>query len=161
MKARLREMWFSRSLRERVVVAVLVALAGAVLYVWLVQSAERARAKLRTTVSELKSQAVRVEQQAAEMVRLQAVLPAVVSQTDLPAMARNQAAASGISRALLRVDAPETNRAIVVFGSVPFQDWLSWVAALQKQHVHVENARIEAQSQPGLVSVTAALTRTR
>jgi len=152
-------MWVSRTLRERVLVGALIAVVGAALYVWLVQSAERARAKLRTDVIELRRQAARLEQQAAEMVRLRAATPAVVSQTEVLVLARNQAAASGISRTLLRLDAPENNRVVTAFGSVPFEDWLSWVSTLQAQHVHVEAARIEAQSQPGLVSATATLTR--
>lgn len=154
-------MWLSRTLRERVLVAALIAVVGAALYVWLVQSAERARAKLRTDVTELKRQAARIEHQAAEMVRLRAASPAVVSQTDVLVLARNQAAASGISRTLVRLDAPEANRAVTVFGSVPFDLWLGWVATLQSQHVHLESARIEAQSQPGLVSATATLTRAK
>jgi general secretion pathway protein M len=47
----------------------------------------------------------------------------------------------------------------VVFGAVPFADWLGWVAALQAQNVSLDAARVEALAAPGMVSVTATLGR--
>jgi type II secretory pathway component PulM len=42
---------------------------------------------------------------------------------------------------------------------VSFVDWLAWLATLQAQQVRVEAARVEALAAPGMVSVTATLTR--
>jgi type II secretory pathway component PulM len=42
---------------------------------------------------------------------------------------------------------------------VSFADWLAWLATLQSQQVRVEAARVEALATPGMVSVTATLTR--
>ena len=54
---------------------------------------------------------------------------------------------------------PDADHVQVAFGAVAFADWLGWIAALQAQQVRLEAARIEALSAPGMVSVTATLTR--
>lgn len=161
MRARLRRLWESRAPRERTVVAVLTAALGVVLYLWLVQSADRARGQLTTTVTTLRAQAARLEQQAAEYERLRATPPATASSTDLRALVQAQAGAAGLSRALQRIDAPDANQVQVVLGAVAFADWLNWVASLQSQQVRLDTCRIEALSTAGLVSVTATFTRAK
>lgn len=161
MSARLRSLWESRSSRERAVVAVVAAVVGAVLYLWLVQSAERARGQLKTTVSTLRAQATRVDQQAVEYERLRVTPPVTASSTDLRTLVQSQAGAAGVSRALQRIDAPDANQVQVVLGSVAFADWLTWVAGLQTQQVRLDTCRIEAMSTAGLVSVTATFVRAK
>ena len=160
MNAKLRRLWQSRAPRERVVIAVLAVLAGAASYAWLVQSADRAHTRLRASVPALRAQAARLEQQAAEFERLRAAPPPSVSQTDLRTLVQAQAGAAGLSRALVRIDAPDANQVVVVFGAVAFADWLNWVASLKSQQVRLDACRVEALSTPGLVSVTATLVRT-
>ena len=161
MRAQLRKLWESRAPRERVVIAVLAAILGVALYWGLVQSAGRARVQLRTSVTMFRAQAARLEQQAAELERLRAAPPATASQTDLRTLVQTQAGAAGLARALVRIDAPDANQVQVVFGAVPFADWLNWVAGLQSQQVRLDACRIEALSTPGLVSVTATFIRAR
>ena len=161
MKARLLKLWESRSPRDRVAIAVLAAVVGAVLYLWLVHSAYRARAQLGSSVSALRAQTLRLDADAAEVERLRAApaLPAV--QTDLRALVQAQVGAAGLTRALQRIDAPEANRVQLVFGSVAFADWLAWVATLQGQHIRLDTGRIEALTTPGLVGTTATFTRAK
>ncbi len=159
MRARLRRLWQSRSPRERVVAAVLAVVVGAALYAWLVQSADRARAQLRTSVTKLRADAVRVEQEAAELARLRALPPAAASQTDLRTLVQTQAAAAGLERALTRIDAQDSDQVQVAFGAIAFSDWLAWVSGLQSQRVRLDACRIEALTAPGMVSVTATLVR--
>lgn len=159
MKAKLRTLWQSRAPRERVVIAVLAVLAGVASYLWLVQSADRAHTRLRATVPALRAQAARLEQQAGELERLRAAPPVASSKTDLRTLVQAQAGAAGLSRALVRIDAPDANQVVVVFGAVAFTDWLNWVAGLTAQQVRLEVCRVEALSTPGLVSVTATLVR--
>lgn len=161
MNANLRRLWQSRAPRERVVIAVLAVLAGAALYVWLVHSADRAHTRLRASVPALRAQAARLEQQAAELERLRVAPAASVSQTDLRTLVQAQAGAAALSRALVRIDAPDANQVVVVFGAVAFADWLNWVASLKSQQVRLDVCRVEALSTPGLVSVTATLVRTK
>lgn len=159
MKAQMRQFWASRAPRERWVLATLAVILGAALYLWLVLSADRARLQLRATVTALRAQAVRLEQQAAEFERLRAAPAAPASQTDLRTLMQAQAGAFGLSRALVRIDALDAGQAQAVFGAVPFADWLAWVAGLQSQHVRLDTCRIEAMSTPGLVGVTATFAR--
>lgn len=159
MKAKLRDFWLSRAPRERVVMAILAVVAGVASYIWLVQTADQAQTRLRTSVPALRVQAAQLEQQAAELERLRAAPAISTSQTDLRTLVQEQADAAGLSHALLRIDAPEANQVVVVFGAVPFAEWLDWIAGLRTQHVRLDTCRIEALSTPGLVSVTANLTR--
>ncbi|MEK6243843.1 MAG: type II secretion system protein GspM [Pseudomonadota bacterium] len=161
MRARLRKAWESRAPRQRAIIAALAVLLGVALYVWLVQSAGRARAQLHTSVTTLRAQAARLEQQAAEFERLRAAPALSASQTDLRTLVQAQAGAAGLSRALVRIDAPDADQVVVVFGAVAFADWLNWIAGLKAQHVRLEASRIEALATPGLVSVTATLVRAK
>ena len=161
MNAKLHSLWQSRAPRERVVIAVLAVLAGAASYVWLVQSVDQAHTRLRASVPALRAQAARLEQQAAELERLRSAPPASVSQTDLRTLVQALAGAAGLSRALVRIDAPDADQVVVVFGAVAFADWLNWVASLKLQQVRLDTCRVEALSTPGLVSVTATLVRTK
>ena len=159
MNAKLRALWQSRAPRERVVIAVLAVLAGVASYVWLVQAADRAHTRLRASVPALRAQAARLEQQAGDFERLRSAPPAAASKTDLRTLVQAQAGAAGLSRALVRIDAPDANQVVVVFGAVAFADWLNWIAGLTAQQVRLDVCRVEALSTPGLVSVTATLVR--
>ena len=159
MNAKLRTLWQSRAPRERVVIAVLAVLAGVASYVWLVQAADRAHTRLRASVPALRAQAARLERQAGDLERLRSAPPAAASKTDLRTLVQAQAGAAGLSRALVRIDAPDANQVVVVFGAVAFADWLNWVAGLTAQQVRLDVCRVEALSTPGLVSVTATLVR--
>ena len=161
MKAQLRKAWESRAPRERAVIVALAALLGVVLYGWLVQSAGQARVQLRTSVTTLRAQAARLDQQALEVARLRAAPAAPASSTDLRTLVQARLGAAGLARALVRLDAPDADQVVVVFGAVAFADWLNWIAGLKSQHVRIDACRIEALSTPGLVSVTATLVRAK
>lgn len=161
MKAALRKAWESRAPRERVVIAALAAVLGAASYLLVLQSADRGRAQLRTSVATLRTQAALLDQQAAEHQRLSATPATPASPTDLRTLVQGRADAARLSGALTRIDAPDADHVLVTFGAVSFADWLGWIAALQAQHVRLEAARVEALSAPGMVSVTATLTRAR
>ena len=159
MMTQLRQLWEARAPRERKIVAVVAALVGAVLFVWLVHSADRERARLRTSVTMLRALAARLEHEAAEYESLRSKPPATTSKTDLRALVQAQIDAQGLARSKTRLEATGTNEVQVVFGAVPFAGWLKWVASLQSQQVRLDTCRIETLSTPGLVSVTATFTR--
>ena len=160
LKAQLHKAWESRAPRERVILAVLAVVLGVALTVWFVQSAVQARVQLRASVTTLRAQAARLDQQAIEVGRLRTAPAISASQTDLRALVQAQAGATGLARALVRIDAPDADHVLVVFGPVAFADWLNWIAGLKSQHVRLDACRIEA-STPGLVSVTATLVRAK
>ena len=161
MRAQLRKLWESRSPRDRVLIAVLAAVVGVALYLWLVQSAYRARAQLGSSVSLLREQSIRLDADATELERLRSMPAPAAPQTDLRTQVQAQAGAAGLARAILRIDAPDANQVQVVFGSVAFADWLAWIASLQTQHIRLDSSRIEALSTPGLVGVTATFVRAK
>lgn len=159
MRERLKTLWQSRSPRDRTIISVIAVLVIVVLYVLLVASANRARPQLRASVLTLRAEAVRMAQYAGEVERLRAVPPPAASQTDLRTLVQAQVESAGLASALVRIDAPEANRVLVVFGAVPFPDWLQWVVALDAQFIRLETCRLEALSKPGLASVTATFVR--
>src|SRR3954470_19474097 len=160
MKAAVKKAWLSRSPLERMVIVGLAALLSIAGYVLLLQSAERARVQLRTSVSALRTQAVLLERQAAEHQLLRAAPASPASPTDLRTLVQARSDAARLS-SLMRIEALDVDHVQVVFGAVPFSDWLAWVAALQAQHVTLDAGRVEALSAPGMVSATATLGRSR
>ena len=156
----MKKAWHSRSPLERMVIAALAVLLGIAGYAWLLQSAERGRAQLRTSVAALRTQAVLLDRQAAEHQLLRAAPAIPASPTDLRTLVQARADAARLA-GLTRIEALDADHVQVVFGAVAFADWLGWVAALQAQHVSLDAARVEALSAPGMVSVTATLGRAR
>lgn len=161
LETQLRKTWESRAPRERAVIAILAVVLGVALTVWLVQSAAQARVQLRASVTTLRAQAERVDRQALEIGRLRAAPAVTASVSDIRTLVQTQAGAAGLARALVRIDTPDADQAIVVFGAVAFADWLHWVAGLKSQHIRLANCRIEALATPGQVSVTATLVRAK
>lgn len=161
MKARLRKIWESRSPRDRVLIAILAAVVAVVLYLWLIQSAQRARTQLDASLSVLRAQAIRLDLDATELERMRAMPVPPAAQTDLRTLIQARADAAGLTRALVRIDAPDANQAQVVFGAVAFAEWLAWVAGLQAERIRLDSGRIEALSTPGMVGVTATFTRSK
>lgn len=161
MRVRLLKIWESRSPRDRVLIAILAAVVAAVLYLYLVQSAQRARTQLDASLSVLRAQAIRLDQDATELERVRAMPVPAAAQTDLRTLIQARAEAAGLARALVRIDAADANQVQVVFGAVAFSDWLAWVAGLQAERIRMDTGRIEALSTAGMVGVTATFVRAK
>lgn len=159
MSARLRQLWQSRAPRERLLLAILACVLLVIAYVLLIYSAERARAPLRVSVMQLRAQAARLDQQAVELGHLRAAPAATISSSDLYKLVQDRVAQAGLAHALTRIDAPDADHVVVVFGAVAFADFIDWIASLKAQHIRLDACRIEALSTPGLVSVSATVTR--
>ena len=168
MKAQLRQLrdhlrraWLERAPHERVILAALTAIVAAVLYVMFLQVSSRERAKIGASVAQLRSQATTLEEQARELVQLRAVPAQSVPTQNLRTQVQARITDAGLARVLVSIDAPDPDRVKVVFGSLPFADWLAWVVSLQAQHIRLEDCRIEALTEPGLVAVTATFARAK
>ena len=159
MRARLRALWEARAPRERKVIAVLAAVLLVIAYGLLLQLAGQARAPLRASVATLRAQAVALDQQALEYAQLRAAPAATASSGDLLQLVQGRVEAAGLAHGLARMDAPDADHVVVVFGAIAFADWLDWVAGLQEQQVRLDSCRIEALATPGLVSISATLAR--
>lgn len=159
MNKRLREIWQSRSPRDRMILTILAILIAITLYATFVIAANRARPQLLGSVLALRADAARLEALAVEVERLRTLRPPPASQTDLRSLVQAQVSASGLANALVRIEAPDPDRVQVVFGAVAFADWLNWTIALSGQNIRLESSRVEALSKPGLVSVSAGFVR--
>jgi general secretion pathway protein M len=161
MNSMLRKRWESRAPRERALIAAMSLVLAAVLYALLLHSAQLARTQLLSSVTTLRAQAARVEQQASEIARLRSAPVVSTSPTDLRTLVQARASGAGLAQALVRIDTVDSNQVVVVFGAVAFADWLRWIAELQSQQVRLDACRIEALTRQGMVSVTATLQRAR
>lgn len=161
MKAKLLKLWESRSPRDRVIIVILTVLVGSALYLLLVQSAYRARTQLGKSVNTLRAQSVRLNLDATELDRLRALPAPPSSQTNLRTLIQARVDAAGLTRALVRIDAPDANQVQLAFGAVAFAEWLALVASLQAEHIRLDTSRIEALSTQGMVGVAATFTRAR
>ncbi len=153
--------WQSRTPRERVIVLAAALFMAIVAYGLFVSSADQARTRLRARVAALRMQAVQVEREASEIEALKSESAKIAAPADLRAVVQEQASAAGIAGTLGRVEAPSEGELQVSFGAVGFAQWLGWISNLESRHVLLESCRIEALSSPGLVSLTATLSRPR
>jgi general secretion pathway protein M len=138
---------------------ILGVISSAVLYLGLVSSADKARARLRSSLPQLRVQAEEFEQQAAAYERIKVTPSTLPSSGDLQALAQSQADALGLSHALNSIDALDDDLVQVTFQAVPFADWLKWTMAMQLQRVRFEKGRIEALPESGIVTVTGTFVR--
>ncbi|MDE2367270.1 MAG: type II secretion system protein M [Betaproteobacteria bacterium] len=159
MRARLRKAWESRAPRERRTTIALAIILSVTLYGWLVTSADRARAQLRSSIPVLRGQATILEQHASELERLRAAPRPSINPVDLRVLMQTQADALGISHAEASIIMQTPDQVQVTLSAVPFEDWLNLVGAMQLQHVRLDSSRMAALSAPGMVSVTATFVR--
>ncbi|BBE50706.1 hypothetical protein OYT1_ch1146 [Ferriphaselus amnicola] len=160
MKIQWLRFWQSRAPKERRIIAYAGAILLVLSYVWLMQLGWTAHVRLRASVTELAAQAHRLAQQASEIERLRLSASPTASATDLRVIVQAQTNAAGLAQALVKLDAPDANQVMVVFGALPFKAWLDLLVGLQAQNVRLASCRIEALSAPGMVSLTATLQRT-
>lgn len=156
--AGLREFWAARKPRERVFLTVLaLVIMGAALIqgLW---SAHQARERLREQVPRLRGQVETMQRQAAEIRQLQAQ-PAIRPPEGPALVAAVEAAARGAGLALspgeIRLEGP---RELRLRAELPFDAWLAWLAALQRDvRLRLIRGDIEAAQAPGTVRVDALL----
>jgi general secretion pathway protein M len=134
-------------------------ISSAILYLWLVSAADRARTRLRSSLPQLRIQAEEFGQQAAGYERIKVTPFMPPSSGDLHALAQTQADVLGLSHALNGIDALGDDQVEITFTAVSFADWLKWTVAMQLQRVRFEKGRIEALSEPGIVTVTGTFVR--
>lgn len=155
----LKSLWESRAPRERWVLAVLLGVVGALLYLWLLSAAQHARTRLRTSVEQLRIDAVHVDQGAEEIARLRATRPPTLPQGDLRTLLQAQLGTSGLGGSLVSIQALDPGQVKLVLGAVPFADWLACVDQLRLQQVQLAETQVTALPASGMVSVSATFVR--
>ena len=159
MKQVLEQWWTLRSAPERQMIVIVTLCLALVVYAGFLHTTIQARQRLVPTVTKLHVEAVRQSEQADEIRRLRAMPTPPASTTDLRQLVQHQTEITGLTKSLVSVELVDAQHVKLVFGSVAFVDWLAWADAMQAQQLRFVAVRIEAQTTPGQVSVTATLER--
>lgn len=153
MKARLLLLWQAHAPRERRLLLAAVAVITAALLLQLLWSAHQAREKLRRQVPLLRTQLAVMERQAADWQRLQRqpTPGALLAGDELEKFAR--ASASALGNVSLHLTG---ERQLAIKGSIPFDQWIEWVAQLQGgQRLRLTRCELRPAGTPGRVEVDA------
>ena len=161
--ARLHAMWLARQPRERRFLAVLAVVVATAVLAQALWSAHAARARLQRQLPQLRQQAEVLQRQAGEVRQLlgQPASPALQEGPALLAAATLVARNSGLALTPAQLQL-EGARQVRLRANVPFDRWLEWVAALQRDaRLRLINCRVDvadaagAAGVPGMVRVDA------
>ena len=152
--------WQQINSRERLVIsggALLLLIIIAYFYLWQPLSQERLR--LRASLPQLKLSAAQMRANVDEVMRLKANLnQAPQSAQSLRTVLEQSATAFKLRENLSQLNIEGENRIRLSMTSVPFDDWIQWLAQLQTQHrIRLESCRVAGLPAPGMVKVDAVL----
>lgn len=150
--------WRERSGRERAVLLVAAAFTlVAALYALLWEPGLAARRSLSATLPRLRAQLEDMRWQRQEIATLRKQASAATPRGDPASVLRASAAQTPFAAAVERIDALPGGRVRMQAGPVPFDAWLAWIEALQRQlGIRVETCRISALERPGMVRLEAS-----
>lgn len=152
--------WDARSAQERMVMRYTGwALLPLLIYLILWQPAHDAVKKLQLAVPAMTRQAekLRVQADEVEMLRHRAK-PALLGAVALKTSVEESAQRHGLSVGISGLDLQEPNAVRISFASVPFEQWLLWLRALQQeQHIRADSVSVAMLPQAGMVKINATL----
>lgn len=159
----LRSLWAARQPRERTFLIALAAFVGIALLIQGLWSANAARTRLHRQIPQLRQQAEILQRQAGEIRQLLAQPASPAAQEGAALLVAASAATRSTSLTLapaqLQLEGP---RQLRLRASLPFDHWLEWVAALQRDaRLRLIHCRIdgvdgaEAVNTPGVVKIDA------
>lgn len=157
LAARLRAFWALRRPREKAFLIVLAIFVGAALLAQGLWASHQARARLKKQVPQLRQQVETLQRKAADLQQLRAQQPnpAPTEGNGLltAAVASAHAAALPEAAKQLQLEGPGRLR---LRASLPFDRWLEWAAALQRDgRIRLVTCRIEAAEAPGSARIDA------
>ncbi len=165
MKTRWNELrarhWNNRPAQERRVIAIAsLFLLPVVYYFFLWQPSHQAVAKLRATLPVLQAQAVKLQDQAAEVdVLRHRPEPAALDAQSLKSSIADSASRHQLSAFIATLDTQEPNGVRITCDAVPFSKWITWLHDLQQeQHIRADAIAVSALPQAGMVKINATLT---
>ncbi len=153
MKAAWNQFWQQRTPRERAILFAGAAVLGVgFVYAYLWLPLERDHARLSADVPRLRNEAQQMRDDAREIesMRARAKAPPADLKAALSAAAAGQ---KGVAPPQISAEADGGLR--VVFPSVRFDDWVSWLAATSAYGVRLATVRVEPLDTPGLVKASA------
>ena len=154
---RLREFWSERAPRERALLACgALAIALVALYLFLWQPGLAASQRLAATLPKLRAQVELMRAQQSEIAALRKSTGTGAQGGDLRTVLQSSVARAPFGKSVQRIDAASGDRATVLVASADFDEWLRWVAEVQREAgARLERCRISALDTPGLVRAEA------
>jgi type II secretory pathway component PulM len=155
--ARLRAFWAARQPRERVFLIVLASIVGAALLAQVLWTSHQARARLKKQIPQLQRQVETLQRKATDLQQLRAQQPgpAPVASIALLASAVASANAAALPEAAKQLQQEGPGR-LRLRATLPFDRWLEWVAALQRDgRIRIVSCRIEPSDAPGSAKIDA------
>ena len=142
----------------------MIALVAALLlpiayYLLLWQPAQRAVAKLHSTLPTLQAKAIKLADQAIEVDALRhRPQLAVLDTTALKSSIEDAAVRSHLRTSITSLEAQEPNGVRITCDAISFATWLAWLRELQQDlHIRAESVSVSALPQTGTVKISATL----
>jgi type II secretory pathway component PulM len=154
---RFRVFWAGRQVREKAFLMALAAIVGVALLAQLLWSSHQSRVRLKQQVPQLRQQVQTLERKAADLQQL-ASQPQRPMPPDGNALLATAIAAAGPAglpdiRSQLKL---ESTRRVRLRATLPFDRWLAWTAALQRDgQIRLVSCRVEAAAAPGSATIDA------
>ena len=157
LKAQFTAFWASRQPREQsflIALAVLVAFALVAQALW---SSTQARARLKQQLPQLLQQVEGLQRRANDLQQIKSQPPVALPAEGNALLAAASAAANavGLPEAVsqMKLEGP---RRLRLRATLPFDRWLDWTAALQRDgQIRLLSCRVEAALSPGTATVDA------
>lgn len=159
-QAFIKKHWLSRPSSERQILTFAAAILLPLLtYLLLWQPARTAVEKLHLNLPIMRTQALQLQAQAAEVARLRHLpKPAVLDAHSLKSAVEATATRHKMRDALSALDTQEPNAVQISLAAISFEQWLHFLHELQQeQHVRAESISIAALPQTGMVKISATL----
>lgn len=157
LAARLRAFWAQRQPREKTFLTGLAIVVGAALLAQLLWSSHQARARLKTQIPQLRQQVETMQRKAIELQQLRAgqPTPAPTDGSGLLAAVVASARAAALPEAAKQLQ-PEGGSRLRLRATLPFDRWVDWIAALQKEgRIRLVSCRVDAAEVPGSAKIDA------
>jgi type II secretory pathway component PulM len=157
---RLRIFWSGRQRREKVFLTVLAVFVVVALLAQILWSSHHARDRLKKQIPQLQQQVETLQRKAADLQALKSLppAPAPAEGNALLTMAISAAEAVGLREARAQLKLEGTRR-LRLRGTLPFDRWLEWISALQRDgQVRLVSCRIQATAASGTADIDALFT---
>ena len=159
MKSKLLAFWKARNEREKMILIVCgYFLVAVFLYAYAWQPGERARARLREVLPQMRLDDVRMHEQAKEIGQVRKRVSASDQSRDIKKDIDDSAMRHKLRGRISILTADSAGRVHLSIASIAFDDWIRWLDDLQRENrFRLESSHIVMLSDPGMVKVEATL----
>lgn len=154
----LKQKWLNLSVNDRRIYGALAFVVGlALVYAFIWLPSQQARARLSTSIQEKKSQLAQMRSQTEQVKALQSAIKLSHSnQQGLKSAIDTSANLHGMSAKIAKIEADAQGAINISIPNISFDEWVSWVAALQSEH-HVRVSKCDIANLGKAVKIEATL----